>query len=78
MFRGSFFRSGYELFYTPIPAVEKRAAKAIVDVGFDRLGDAVGGGLVRAALFLAPGASFSAILVSAWPARRARFSPQAG
>ena len=62
VFRGSLFRSGYELFYTPIPAVEKRAAKAIVDVGFDRLGDAVGGGLVRAALFFAPGAPFSAIL----------------
>jgi hypothetical protein len=54
VFRGSLFRSGYELFFTPIPAAEKRAAKAIVDVGFDRLGDAVGGGLVRAALLVAP------------------------
>ena len=47
VFRGSLFRAGYELFYTPIPAAEKRAAKSIIDVGFDRLGDAVGGGLVR-------------------------------
>ncbi len=52
VFRGSLFRSGYELFYTPIPASEKRAAKSIIDVGFDRLGDAVGGGLVLLALLL--------------------------
>ena len=32
------------------PADEKRAAKSIIDVGFDRLGDAVGGGLVRIVL----------------------------
>jgi AAA family ATP:ADP antiporter len=54
VFRGSLFRAGYELFYTPIPAGEKRAAKSIIDVAFDRLGDAVGGGMVRAALMLAP------------------------
>src|SRR6185503_3520103 len=62
VFRGSLFRAGYELFYTPIPAVEKRAAKAIIDVAFDRLGDAVGGGMVRATLMLAPAAQYSAIL----------------
>jgi ATP:ADP antiporter, AAA family len=62
VFRGSLFRAGYELFYTPIPAVEKRAAKAIIDVAFDRLGDAVGGGMVRATLLLAPAAQYSAIL----------------
>ena len=27
VFRGSLFRSGYEVFYTPIPPKEKRAAK---------------------------------------------------
>ena len=43
VFRGSLFRTGYEIFYTPIPADEKRAAKSIIDVGFDRLGDAIGG-----------------------------------
>ena len=31
----------------PIPAAEKRAAKSIIDVGFDRIGDAVGGGAIR-------------------------------
>ena len=50
IFRGSWFRAGYELFYTPIPAAEKRAVKSIVDVSVDRLGDAVGGGLVRLAV----------------------------
>jgi hypothetical protein len=60
--RGSLFRAGYELFYTPIPVAEKRAAKSIVDVGFDRLGDAVGGGLVRAVLMLAPAAQYPTIL----------------
>ena len=62
MFRGSLFRAGYELFYTPIPAAEKRAAKSIIDVAFDRLGDAVGGGLVRTVLLVAPAAQSSAIL----------------
>src|SRR5262245_59317985 len=45
--RSSLFRSGYELLYAPVPQNEKRAAKTIVDVGFDRLGDAAGGGLIR-------------------------------
>ena len=35
VFRGSLYRSGYELFYTPIPVAEKRAAKSLIDVGVD-------------------------------------------
>jgi ATP:ADP antiporter, AAA family len=62
IFRGSWFRAGYELFYTPIPAAEKRAVKSLVDVSVDRLGDAVGGGLVRLAVMLGPAAHSSAIL----------------
>ena len=54
IFRGSLFRSGYELFYTPIPLAEKSAAKSIIDVGFDRLGDAVGGGFIRVLIVLLP------------------------
>lgn len=65
IFRGSLFRAGYELFYTPIPANEKRAAKSLIDVGFDRLGDATGGGLVRIALLVAPAAQSSTILALA-------------
>src|SRR5262245_31324721 len=62
VFRGSLFRAGYEIFYTPIPSSEKRSAKSLIDVGFDRLGDAVGGGLVRLALLLAPFYQIRAIL----------------
>jgi hypothetical protein len=65
IFRGSWFRSSYELFYTPIPAAEKRAAKSVVDVAFDRLGDAAGGGLVRLAVLLPPAAVASTILALA-------------
>jgi len=64
--RGSLFRTGYELFYTPIPAAEKRAAKSIIDVGFDRMGDAVGGGLIRITMLLAPVTSqYSTVLALA-------------
>src|SRR5262245_21852752 len=62
IFRGSLFRAGYELFYTPIPPAEKRAAKSIIDVAIDRLGEAVGGGLIRLALLAAPAAHSSVIL----------------
>lgn len=52
IFRGSLFKTGYEIYYTPILSQEKRAAKSIIDVGFDRAGDAVGGGLVRLLILL--------------------------
>ena len=41
--RGSLFRAGYELFYTPMLSSEKRAVKSINDVTVDRLGDGLGG-----------------------------------
>jgi AAA family ATP:ADP antiporter len=63
--RSSWFRAGYELFYTPIPNEEKRAAKSLIDVAFDRLGDATGGALVRIALVLVPAAHTHAILMFA-------------
>jgi hypothetical protein len=65
VFRGSLFRTGYEIFYTPIPAEEKRAAKSIIDVGFDRLGDAVGGGIVRLLILLPVAQQYGAILLAA-------------
>jgi len=76
--RSSLFRAGYELFYTPIPSAEKRAAKSLIDVAFDRLGDAAGGALVRVALVLLPAVHAPAILLLAaacsigaiWAARR--------
>ncbi len=65
IFRGSWFRAGYELFYTPTPAAEKRAAKPVIDVAFDRMGDAVGGGLVRLAIVFVPIAQSTVILAMA-------------
>ena len=76
--RGSLFRSGYELLYTPVPQAEKRAAKTFIDVGCDRAGDAVGSGVVQ--LLLLSGTPFltsgllGAVLglagVAAWLAMR--------
>jgi ATP:ADP antiporter, AAA family len=54
--RGSWFRAGYELFYTPLAAAERRAAKSVIDVALDRVGDAVGGGLVRLVITVVPSA----------------------
>lgn len=48
----SLFRSAYELLYTPIAAGAKRRFKALVDVGFDRLGKLIGSGLVSLAIGL--------------------------
>ncbi|MBI2827647.1 MAG: hypothetical protein HYX77_00060 [Acidobacteria bacterium] len=64
IFRGSLFRTGYEIFYTPIPSQEKRAAKSIIDVGFDRAGDALGGGLVRVLLMLLPASRHQVVILS--------------
>jgi AAA family ATP:ADP antiporter len=55
--RRSLFLSGYELLFAPVPPAEKRAAKSIVDVGFDKLGDAVAAGLI----FLVLSAGLSAL-----------------
>jgi hypothetical protein len=68
VFRGSWFRAGYELFYTPLPAAEKRATKSLIDVGVDRLGDAVGAAFVRLAILLVPAAQSKAILFLAMAA----------
>jgi hypothetical protein len=66
IFRGALFRSAYELFYTPMPPAERRAAKSLIDVGVDRFGDATGGGLIQLVLILlAPASQYSAILAVA-------------
>lgn len=61
--RGALFRSGYELFFTPIPSLDKRAAKSIIDVAFDRMGDAVGGGVIRLAMIFVPVALLNSTIV---------------
>jgi hypothetical protein len=63
--RGSIFRSAYEIFYTPVPQKEKRAVKTLIDVVFDRLGDAGGGLLVQLALFAGLTSTGSALPVFA-------------
>lgn len=76
--RGSLFRSGYEFLYTPVPPADKRAVKTIIDVGFDRLGDAVGAGAVQLMIWLGPALARPEILglamvlaaVSTWLALR--------
>ena len=64
VFRGSLFRAAYEVFYTAVPLAERRAAKSIIDVGFDRVGDAVGGGTIRFILMLAPSLQHVTIIAS--------------
>ena len=56
--RGSIFRAGYELFYTPLPAATKRSAKSIIDVVADSVGKSAG-----AAVILIVTASRSAVRV---------------
>jgi ATP:ADP antiporter, AAA family len=66
VFRGALFRSAYELFYTPMPPPERRAAKSLIDVGVDRFGDAMGGGVIQLVLILlAPASQYAAILAVA-------------
>ena len=65
VFRSSLFRTGYEVFYTPVPAEEKRAAKSLIDVGFDRVGDALGGGLISLAILLPVATQYNAMLTMA-------------
>ena len=48
--RNSLYRSGYELLFTPLPPHEKRAVKALLDVGVVRLGDIMAAGLVQLAI----------------------------
>ena len=48
--RNTLFRSAYELMYAPLAEERKRATKALIDIGFDRLGTIVGSGVVLVAL----------------------------
>jgi hypothetical protein len=52
--RSSFFRSSYELLYTPLPADQKRPTKVLVDVGCERLGTVVASGATGLVLLIAP------------------------
>jgi hypothetical protein len=52
--RNSLFRAAYELLYTPLSAQKKRATKTLIDVGCDRLGTALAGGIAMATVALLP------------------------
>jgi ATP:ADP antiporter, AAA family len=54
---GSLYRSSYEPLYTPIAPDDKRAAKAVIDVLVNRLGDGVGSLIVWGLVLLLPGAA---------------------
>lgn len=51
--RSSLYRSAYELFYTPLPASKKRPTKTLIDVGFDRVGTALGSAALLAVAHVA-------------------------
>ncbi len=61
----SFFRTGFELLYTPIPAAHKRTGKVMIDVGADRAGDMIGAGVVMGLLLLPAAISSTALLITA-------------
>ena len=54
IFTNSFFRSAFELLYTPLPPLIKRPTKTIIDVASDRLGDVLGSGLLLLLLAISP------------------------
>ena len=51
----SLFRSAYELLFTPVPTDRKRPTKAIIDVGFDKVGSVAGGLVALVVVSLVPG-----------------------
>jgi AAA family ATP:ADP antiporter len=61
----SLFRSAYELLYTPMPEAEKRRAKALIDVGVDKVGALAGSALLAGVMALAPGAGTRPLFAAA-------------
>lgn len=54
IFANSLFRSGFEVLYMPLAPDEKRPTKTIIDVGGNRVGDMLSGGLLIVALAMVP------------------------
>jgi hypothetical protein len=59
----SFYRSGYELLYTPLAPEKKRSTKTLIDVGVDKLGAAAGAGVAFFVLGIFPVVANSILLV---------------
>jgi HEAT repeat protein len=76
----SLFRSGYELLYTPVPPLKKRATKALIDIACNRIGYGVGSVIVMAIVALTATADTATswvlvvativALISAWMVRQ--------
>lgn len=64
LLRGSLFRSGYELFYTPMPAAERRSVKTVIDIGSDRLGEGLAAASIQLLLVFPVEISFRLILAA--------------
>ena len=60
--RSSVFRAAYELLFTPVAPLEKRATKLLLDVGAARVGDVIGGTLIMGTLALAGGETVRVLL----------------
>jgi hypothetical protein len=62
VFHASIYRAAYELFYTPIAPQDKRAVKALIDVGVDRTGDIIGATITRQVLWIPQPAQTTVLL----------------
>jgi hypothetical protein len=62
--RGSVFRAGYELFYTPLSNATKRAAKSIIDVAADSFGKGAGAVVILMLTGLIPRFGLTAVSVA--------------
>src|SRR5262249_50003792 len=65
VFRSSLFKSGYEMLYAAVPRGERRATKAILDIGVERSGDLFGAILIGAVTFVISRNASDVILVFA-------------
>ncbi len=62
-FANSFFRSAFELLYTPLSPLTKRPTKALIDVAADRLGDVLGSGILLLLLAFAPALPLPSVVI---------------
>lgn len=60
----SFYRSGYEILYTPLSPQKKRPTKTLIDVGFEKLGVALGSGAVLLVVAVSPGHASTILLAT--------------
>ena len=61
--RNSLFRAAYELLYTPLSEQRRRATKTLIDVGCDRIGTVLAGGIAMGVVELYPPRQAVMILV---------------